>query len=1380
MFAPLSSDAPCARTELRSRAPGAASTLRSRARGAASTTRPAPLSQWLGRSLLHSVLPALLLTPVGLALPTLVHAQVKADAGVSAPGLSVGVTGSANTVDGGVALRTTVGDAAVSATTGDAAVSATATATPAGDQALPWSSATAADLPEFLKTADTRLKDDRPPPSKEQIAALLEMEKELARFKQSGDAYKDTVVSIVRREYLRQRRLRSEGYARQISQEEKLQDESTAEAIALFEKFIQQYPNDATYTPDAMFRLGELYFERSAISFQNGMLAIMAARDKGIEQEDPVKDFTPTIDLYRQLIQRFPEYPRIDGVYYLVGYCLAEMNEPEKARIAWLSLVCANKYDASKSLEPTTNEELAKKSEREKKNPSLTIGGVAVQSTKNAPLNDPYADCKPAVQSSRFSSETWLRVGEYHFDYDVTAAGMDHAISAYKRVLVDPLDRNYNLALYKLAWAYYRAFRYPEAVRNFAALVEWSDQEEKRTGRAGSELRAEAVQYIAIAFAYDDWNENQVPDPQEGGASGLQRLQDPALMAQDRSWTPEVYQALGNVWFDEAKYPQAVEVWNLSLKRWPNHPKAPQVQNSIARAYNRANDQEQAIQARALLGNYVEGSAWWNANMDHPLEQREAEKLAEEAVVSAAVYHHQEAQRLRRLGVQDQDLELIQRAQTEYGLAAKGYRAYIQTYPNRPEAYELQYNLADALFWSENYDEAAREYAVVRDSNLDDKYLSESARRVVESLKRLVDSAVESKQIEVRSEPPPAAGTPPRVSPVPMPPLVQRLAQARELYNARVDEAHDTEKVRASYAYNNTLLLYQYGYWTPAKERFTQIYETRCNGPLADETGRVAWLSLRNMAVTLGESAEVERLGADLRDKKCSFSPSGQPARDIDCKDPANGEDPQCLAGADLTNIQYKKAVDVFADAEKAQGAEQVRLYEQSATLLLQAVADEPNHPQAPLALEKAAIALERANRSESAARLYARIIEEIGPLSAKDPQQQQNYDGILANAYFRLAFNANRFFDYDRAIENYRILADSERFKKSQDPEMPERREGALINAARILEYQQQYARAADYYQRASDLLKDPTEKQAAAYRVAEMAYKQNNWNDTVKKMQAFIGKYQSDPAAGELVVQAHWRIAQARKASGKAKDYDNALVDVVTAYARSGQQPGSIAAEYAAQSKFILADKGNESFETFTIKPGNPASMKAYVDELKKQIDSGATQATTRNQAYDAVASYRRPAWTIAAYARQGRVYEVLSKAILSAPFVTPADLKKQMAKMPEASREDVRIQVEDTVRQFLDGQTRPIECIAVVRYALAARAAKVGSIDNEYTQQAITRLGAYGDERIAECIAEQQAKDSSLQAYSPGEFSRAPRGATLPMPTGVSPPTLSAESR
>src|SRR5688500_20395039 len=86
-------------------------------------------------------------------------------------------------------------------------------------------------------------------------------------------------------------------------------------------------------------------------------------------------------------------------------------------------------------------------------------------------------------------------------------------------------------------------------------------------------------------------------------------------------------------------------------------------------------------------------------------------------------------------------------------------------------------------------------------------------------------------------------------------------------------------------------------------------------------------------------------------------------------------------------------------------------------------------------------------------------------------------------NAYFRLAFNANRFFDYDRAVENYRTLADSQRFTASTDARVQEFRTDSLINTAKILEYQQQNSRAAEYYRRAADRLSG-LEQTTAVYR--------------------------------------------------------------------------------------------------------------------------------------------------------------------------------------------------------------------------------------------------------------------------------------------------------
>ncbi|HEX7477040.1 MAG TPA: tetratricopeptide repeat protein, partial [Polyangiales bacterium] len=1172
----------------------------------------------------------------------------------------------------------------------------------------------------------------------------------------------------------------------QVDAEEALEDKARLSAIELFERFLAKYPNDPRYAPDAMFRLGELYFERDSIHQQQAMEAFMAARDKQTANgsteplTEPEKDFGSTIGLYRRLVHDFPGYDKLDGVYYLIAYCLNEMGQTNEARLAWLNLVCANHYHYTGEAPPTEDQADPKadpKAEALKAHPALGLGPKTPDPKTS--FDDPYADCTPAVANSKFFAETWLRVGEYHFDYDFSEHGLSRSISAYNKVLERPEDRNYNLALYKVAWAYYRASRYPEAMQHFWMLVQWSDDERKRTGK-GSELRDEAVQYLGIGFAYDDWNENQVPDPQEGQPSGIQRVQDPKLMPQDKPWTAEVYQRLGYIYFDEAKYPEAVAIWELALKRWPTDPQSPEIQNQIARAYTRHNEAELAIAARAKLGNYGEGSAWWEANKDHPVEQRHAESLAEDALIGTAINHHQRAQQLRRNCVANQDLELCTQAQAEYSLAALAYRAYIQRYPNNPQAYELQYNLADALYWAQNYEEAAKEYAAVRDSNLDDTYLSVAARLAVESVKQIVDRQVKAGQLQLRTEPPPTAGSPAHVSPLAMPELLQRLAGAREMYLARVDEAHDSEHVRESYFYNNALLLYLYGYWDMARDRFLITYDAHCKGAKGDETGQVAWFNLRNMAVTLGRTEDVRQLGKDLEVRQCTFSADSTAVAALDCSKPENKDKPRCLAGADLTNLRYRDAVDIFTRAEQAKGPEQRALYEQAATELVKAVNEEPNHPQAPLALEKAAIALERTSRFESAAQLYQRIVDEIGPRKPANADEQQQLDAILGNAYFRLAYNANRFFDFDRAVENYRMLADADRFTRSSAPQLPEWREGALINAAKILEYQQQYDKAAKYYQRAAETLRDPAEKRAAYFRVADMAFKLKQWARAQKEMRDFITRYQSDKDAGELVIEAYWRIAEARRELKQSNDYDPALRDVVSAYARSGQPAGSFAAEHAAQAQFVLVDKTTLDFDKFTIQPGKPATLKAYVDGVKGQIDSGAREAKTKAESYNMLPAYRRPTWTIAAFVRQGRIYEILARAVLNTPFVVPAELQKKMKGLPDYAKDDIKVQVEDAIHQLLDQQVRPIECLAVARYALASRAGRAGNIDDAYTRDANDRINAYGDERIAECVAQAAAKDPSFTAYQAGEFTRAPRGLDLDIPAGIAPSSPAGGSR
>ncbi|MEZ4325982.1 MAG: tetratricopeptide repeat protein [Polyangiales bacterium] len=1248
----------------------------------------------------------------------------------------------------------------------------------------PWGSASDVELPSFLDTTDSRVQDTRPAPTAEQIEALRLLEAEVGRFTNSGSTYRDTVVSLVRREYLRQRRSRDQWFARQIREEERLTNEARERAIALFERFIRRYPADPNYTPDAMFRLGELYFERSAVQFQEQYDEAALARANGdegaMDRLPTTPDLNPTVELYQRIVRQFPDYRRIDGVYYLIGYCLNEMGRLEEARDAWLALVCANRYAydpdqaAYRRAAAAAAGEEAPADAADADHPSLQLG-AAVEDVQAQVFVNPYTECTPVMADARFVSETWFRIGEYHFDDYVDTFAVDKAIAAYNVILRDPEDRNYGLALYKVAWAYYRANRFEQAVRHFGMLVQWSDDQMAATGRAGSDLRPEAMQYLGITFAYGDWNDNMVPDLEEGGPSGFQRLQNPQLLPQDREWTPDVYFATGEVFYEEAKYQDAIDIWRYAITHWPNHRLVPHYIDRIATANRDMARRDAELAALVSLRDYGPGSEWYSENMDHPSELREAERLAEMSLIRAAVETHQTAQRTRQECVVNRDLELCNEATRQYQAAAEAYGSYLERYPNTQEAYELHFNLADALFWSGSYEQAATTYAEVRDSNLDDRHLHEAARMVVESIKRLIDEEVRAGRLSVRDEPPEATGEPPQVRPLQMPMLLQRMAQARELFLARVDEDHDAERLRPAYDYNNAVLLYQYGYWRQAGERFQRIYDERCTGALGAPEGRIAYQSLRNMALQLNNTDEVERLARDFQERRCTFG-ADEP---VDCEDPENREEPACTADNDLTAIEYRRAIAKFREAERAPaGAQQITLYEEAAGMLVDAVDRNPANPEAPKALIFAATALARAGRPSSAQDLYRRVIRDVGDRRGADDDEQVELDKIMAEAFFRLAIAAKAAFEFEAALENFRILADSPRFANTNNDDVRQWREDGLVNSAILLQQLGRYREAVAYYTRVAQSTSDEEVRRNARYAIAEMAYNQRSYNDAVREYRAFISTYQRDAAAGELVVQAYWRIAQIRLALNQQNEYQTALADVVRAFSASGQEPGSIAAEYAANARFLIVDRGMAQMERYTMTFGRPATGAEFQARMQSEITRGADLVTGLRDGYDTVPPYRRPTWTIGALVRNGRLYELLTRGILEAEIVAPADVQRVWRQLDRYDRESVQLEFEGTVRGVLAERVRPFECKAIANYALAARAGLAGNIDNEFTRIAADRLQAYGEERIAECLVSEQANIPDLEAARPGEFARSPAGQVQSIPPGVSPPALVSE--
>src|SRR5262249_28519055 len=118
------------------------------------------------------------------------------------------------------------------------------------------------------------------------------------------------------------------------------------DAIAMFEAFLLKYPNDKRWTPDAMFRLAELYYEKSAEEYLDADEAYKKALDGPNPPATPPPrvDYTPTINLYRRLLPYFPSYRFRHAPYSPRGFCRGERGEDMRAKRPLRGLVGAKKY----------------------------------------------------------------------------------------------------------------------------------------------------------------------------------------------------------------------------------------------------------------------------------------------------------------------------------------------------------------------------------------------------------------------------------------------------------------------------------------------------------------------------------------------------------------------------------------------------------------------------------------------------------------------------------------------------------------------------------------------------------------------------------------------------------------------------------------------------------------------------------------------------------------------------------------------------------------------------------------------------------------------------------------------------------------------------
>ncbi len=1109
---------------------------------------------------------------------------------------------------------------------------------------------------------------DGSPLSEEDYKELEAIQQAVMRFESANKEYRGVVSHVVRQEYEKKRHELQARYEVRIKAIEKDEKDRRIAAIEQFERFLNKYPNDKRWTPDVIFRLAELYFERSNEEYLSAVDAAQKAADAAAKdpnssaaQPGPVTpDYTKTIDLYKRLITEFPNYRLLDGAEYLMGYCLGEMTKEAEAKQALLALACANKY---KPLDPPPPQQPTR--------------------AKAGPFVDPYQDCKPVKADSRFAPEAWTRIGEFHFDYNE----LELAIAAYARVLEFKDSPYFDKALYKLAWSYYRADKYPEAIKRFDELVVYSDTKKSESGKEGSDLRQEAIQYLGISFSEKDWNgdgmdDYESPSPsspmavqvQQARTQSLTRVEDSYKGRDQEQHVHEIYQKLGDIYFDLTAYLNAVEVYKRLLEKWPLDADNPKVQDRIVAALERMRQFEQALEERGkFVKQFSKGTPWYNHNRDKPEALALAAELAEQAIVKYAVEHHKAAQALKKMALASSppDESKLQLASHEYGLAADGYAKYLEQYPNSKNIYDYTFFYAESLYYAQKFAEAAEQYEKVRDSNLDNRYLEDAAFNAVKSNENLVDQQVKAGRLTIPPLPEVGKVAMP-VQPIPVPDEIKKMQAA---YDAFVKQVPKSARI-ATLAYKAAEVDFRHLNFAAARPRLQEIVDKYCSDPVSGEAGRaiLASYTIEN------DLDQIVAWSEKLLQSQCGGGVAAASATG------AGGKTTTATGIAITLNDAKFQQAQKLLDAKK---------YEEAAEAFVKVVDANPKNigGNNAKALYNAAVAYENVNRAGAATKLYERIVNEYGSSEFVD------------DALFRTAVNYQRFFEFDKAVVSYQRLASDKKYRESKH------RTDALYNAAVILENDQAYDQAARLFQEYSKGATVKPEDQSEAYFRSGMVYLKAK--DATKTINTFRDYLRRFPTDGKRSIEARFRIAEAfemRNDKSSAMGQYRQIAALGATVAAASEE-----AEFPAHAEFKLAEQElASSLEKMSLSADPKQFAKSY-DKFREVVKRMQDQ-------YNRVINYRRVTWTLAGFFRIGYSEELLSKnlaSLLTAPC--PAEIMKKF------KQEGCDLYLQQ-LQQQIEPEVAKVDEDVVRRYRTTLdQAAKLG-VSNEWTRLARARANAF----------------------------------------------------
>jgi TolA-binding protein len=288
--------------------------------------------------------------------------------------------------------------------------------------------------------------------------------------------------------------------------------------------------------------------------------------------------------------------------------------------------------------------------------------------------------------SSRLIDEAQFRRGEILF----SAKNYTAAERAYADVIRRGSESTFfEQSLYKHGWSMFKLGRNDASLTSFAQLLDRKlidPQNRDQTvdlqslSRAERELLDDTFRVASITFTYDE---------------GTQSIDEFVASRGNPPYAHMLYSALGDLYITKERYQDAAQTYEAFVKRDPLDANAPLLQVRAIEAYRKGGFSSLVLSGKQdFVERYGFGSAFWAGRERSQFPAVVAE--IKTSVKELAQHYHSQAQKSKK--------------QSDYMMAARWYRHYLEWFPNEPESADTNFLLAEALFESRQFKDATAEY----------------------------------------------------------------------------------------------------------------------------------------------------------------------------------------------------------------------------------------------------------------------------------------------------------------------------------------------------------------------------------------------------------------------------------------------------------------------------------------------------------------------------------------------------------------------------------------------------------------------------------------------------------------------------------------------